>query len=71
MLEGWTKVMSESRWSVVLADISYVRDVGNSYKNNLTEMRKSRERVNGDKWMGMKIWNFVLTLLIFKYLLEA
>lgn len=49
MLEGWTKVMSESRWSVVLADISYVRDVGNSYKNNLTEMRKSRERVNGDK----------------------
>ena len=34
-------------------------------------MRKSRERVDGDKWMGMKIWYFVLTLLILKYLLEA
>lgn len=32
MLEGWTKVMSESRWSMGLADVSDVRDVRNSYE---------------------------------------
>ena len=54
MLAGWTTVMSESRWSVGLADVSDVRDVRNRIKNKLTEIRKSRERVDRDSEWGWK-----------------